>query len=71
MKREIDKKRYADEGEVWVCAACGKYQHGDKYDFPDASCMLNAVLCHDNLKLDENGKLLPGGATLIEEKENE
>jgi len=59
-------KRFADVGEVWVCRYCGKYVHGDRYDFDDPSCMLNAVLCYDDLKLDENGNLLPGGATPIE-----
>lgn len=60
-------KRFADVGEVWVCRYCGKYVHGDRYDFDDPSCMLNAVLCYDDLKLDKNGNLLPGGAIPIEE----
>lgn len=65
----MSKKWFADVGEVWVCPYCGKYQHGDRYDFNDPACMLNAVLCYDDLKLDENGKLLPGGATPIEEED--
>jgi hypothetical protein len=39
------EKRIAEDGEVWVCAACGKTWPGDRYDAPDASCFLYANLC--------------------------
>lgn len=28
--------------EIWVCAACGKTQEYDRYQFPDVSCFLNS-----------------------------
>ena len=40
----------AEEGQTWVCAACGKTSK-DKYGFQkidrgwDESCMMNSVLC--------------------------
>ena len=42
----------APEGQLWVCAACGKTsrdRYGEKKisDGWDESCMLNAVLCYD------------------------
>lgn len=42
----------APEGQIWVCAACGKRSR-DRYGEQridsgwDESCMLNSVLCHD------------------------
>ena len=42
----------APEGQVFVCAACGK-QSQDRYGFKrisqgwDESCMLHAVLCYE------------------------
>lgn len=36
----------APEGQVWVCAACGK--HGkNRVKIGDESCFMNAVLCHE------------------------
>jgi transposase-like protein len=46
----------APEGQVWVCAACGK-QSKDKYGYQkisrgwDESCMLNSVLCYDKQRI--------------------
>ena len=43
----------APEGQVWVCAACGK-QSRDRYGYGwDESCMLHAVLCFE--QKNENG----------------
>lgn len=39
----------APQGTIYVCGACGKTAR-DIYDGPrgwDESCMLNAVLCHE------------------------
>lgn len=56
-------KRFAGEGQIWVCGACGK-THSDRYGCEgegspgwDESCMLNAVLCHDAKRFDEDGIL--------------
>lgn len=53
----MSEDRFAPEGAVWVCAACGK-THKDQYGIEgegspswDESCMLNAVLCHETPKL--------------------
>jgi hypothetical protein len=52
-KASPDGNHVAPEGQVYVCAACGKTSR-DKYGFQkisrgyDESCMLNAVLCYDN-----------------------
>lgn len=52
--------RFAPDGEVFVCACCGK-QSRDLYGSEaisagwDESCMLNAVLCYDRKRFDENG----------------
>lgn len=47
----MGKPRFAREGTIWVCAACGK-THKDRYGNEgdgdrgwDESCMLHAVLC--------------------------
>lgn len=37
--------RISGPEEIWVCQACGRTKEGDRYDFNDISCMLNAVLC--------------------------
>jgi len=42
-------ERYAPEGKMWVCHACGKFskdRYGDGESSWDESCMLNSVL-HD------------------------
>lgn len=45
--------RIAPEGAIWVCGACGKTAkdrygiEGEKSRGWDESCMLNAVLCHE------------------------
>lgn len=53
--------KFAPAGAVYVCACCGKTSsnlYGEGARGWDESCMLNAVLCHDKQKLDENGNLL-------------
>lgn len=43
----------APEGQIWVCAACGKTtkdNHGNERGW-DESCMLNAVLCHEQQRV--------------------
>lgn len=49
----------APNGQVWVCAACGK-RSKDRYGEQkislgwDASCMMNAVLCfEDKIEVEE------------------
>ena len=55
--------RFAPEGAVWVCAACGKTakdQYGIEGEHSrgwDESCMLNAVLCHDKPHIGKIGQL--------------
>ena len=51
----------APPGQVWVCGACGKRSR-DLYGnhclsrWWDVSCVLNAVLCHeDKLTINDNG----------------
>jgi transposase len=56
-----DDERFAREGTIWVCAACGKTakdRYGDGTSSWDESCMLNSVLCHAEKMPDENGRLL-------------
>ena len=54
-------KRYAPEGYVWVCAACGKVSHTDRYgpkgkSWWDASCVMNSVLVkEENITYNEEG----------------
>ena len=40
---EKDPTRFCNEDEQWVCIHCGKHVDNDRYDFADASCMLNAI----------------------------
>lgn len=52
-----DGKELAPDGQVWVCAACGKRARS-RYGFNvvggstvidrgwDTSCMMHAILCH-------------------------
>ena len=56
--------RFAPEGAIWVCAACGKTSKYDSYGIDgehsrgwDESCALNAVLCHDRQHIDSTGTL--------------
>ena len=49
-------QRFAPDGAIWVCRACGK-THKDQYGVEgegsrdwDESCALNAVLVHDRKK---------------------
>lgn len=56
-------ERFAEKGQLWVCGACGK-THTDRYGIEgkgspgwDESCMLNAVLCHDAKRFDDDGIL--------------
>ena len=45
-------ERFAGDGEIWVCAACGKTakdQYGIEGEHSygwDESCTINSVLCH-------------------------
>lgn len=56
-------ERFAPEGAIWVCQACGK-THSDKYGIEgagsrgwDESCMLNAILCHQNKRVSPGGMI--------------
>lgn len=41
------KKKYdAPDGQIWVCAACGKHNK-NRVDVGDESCFLNATLCYE------------------------
>ncbi len=68
------RDRFAKPGTVWVCAACGKTST-DLYGMEgkhsrgwDESCMLHAVLCHDDQRLDDLGRArwLPVGEAASE-----
>jgi hypothetical protein len=48
------RDRIAPAGTIWVCGACGKTSR-DRYGDADSrgwdsSCMLHAVLCHEERK---------------------
>jgi hypothetical protein len=56
--------RFAPEGTVWVCGACGK-THKDRYGIEgkgsrswDESCMLNAILCMEEPVVEPSGKIV-------------
>ncbi|MDR3502905.1 MAG: hypothetical protein P4L79_10005 [Legionella sp.] len=56
--------RFAREGTIWVCAACGK-THKDRYGMEgegsrgwDESCMMHAVLCDEKQRPDLNGQMM-------------
>jgi hypothetical protein len=57
-----DGPRIAPDGQVWVCAACGKTSK-DRYGDDksswgwDESCMLNSVLCYADKRFNETGVL--------------
>ena len=59
-----DNDRFAPEGMIWVCGACGKTSrdlYGDDPTNPlgwDESCMFNAVRCIEaSIVRDENGRI--------------
>ena len=66
--------KVAPEGQIWVCAACGK-RSKDKYgEQPidqgwDVSCMLNAVLVYK--KPNEEGLYIPVAEDSAKENINE
>lgn len=50
--------RMAPEGQIFVCGACGKTSkdlYGGQNSRWDESCMMNAVLCHENSIKKQNG----------------
>lgn len=54
--------RDAKEGQIFICACCGKRSmdlYGDKAIDSgwDESCIMNAVLCYAEKKFDEHGVL--------------
>ena len=62
-----EEKRFAPEGYLWVCCACGKtaedlYGLEGKYSYLwDESCMLNASLfSKEELIYDERGERVVG-----------
>lgn len=57
----MTETRFAPEGAIWVCGACGKTHH-DQYGIEgngspgwDESCALNAVLCHEKKHVGSSG----------------
>jgi len=66
----------APEGQVFVCCACGK-RSKDKYgDHPidlgwDASCMMHAILVHeDTINIGPNGRVIRAEAVDIPKPED-
>jgi hypothetical protein len=59
--------RIALDGQVYVCGACGKRSR-DLFGFQkisygyDESCVLNAVLCHDDPEADRDARMRRGEA---------
>jgi hypothetical protein len=59
----MSKDRFAPEGAVWVCGACGKTakdrygMEGEQSPGWDESCMLNSTLCHSERHIGEKGLL--------------
>lgn len=55
-------EKIAPEGKIWVCSVCGKTARSnygtDASPGWDASCMLNAVLCHQEKRIDPKDGLL-------------
>ena len=56
--------RFAPEGAIWVCGACGKTAR-DQYGLEgthspgwDESCMLNAVLCREDSLHRKDGRVV-------------
>lgn len=49
----MDTERFAPDGKIWVCGACGKTARdlygleGQNHSGWDESCMLNSVLCNE------------------------
>ena len=60
----MSKERFAPDGAVWVCGACGKtaqdrYGIKGQYDRGwDESCALNAVLVHKAKHFNDRGELV-------------
>ena len=55
--------RFAPDGAIWVCGACGK-THKDQYGIEgagspgwDESCMLHAILCHEGRHVSPGGMI--------------
>ena len=47
----MDDKRFAENGEIWVCGACGKTakdRYGDGNSSWDESCFMNSILCKES-----------------------
>lgn len=61
LGKAMDKfdDRYAPDGQVWVCAACGKTsprdRFGDRHSSQgwDVSCTLTSVLCYEERDEDD------------------
>ncbi len=62
MQEQKDGNAIADEGEVFVCGACGK-RSKDRYGFQkidhgwDESCMMHAILVIESSIQLENGRV--------------
>lgn len=63
-QEEKDPGRYASEGMVWVCMACGKISPYDRYGDKqstrgwDVSCMMNSQLIpEDKIVKGEDGRV--------------
>lgn len=57
--------RFAKEGYVWVCQACGKVSPYDRYGdassdkWWDSSCVLSSIMVREDcLVRDENGRVI-------------
>lgn len=54
----MPEDRYAPDGQIWVCSACGKIARdlygleGEHSQGWDESCVLNAVLCYEMRHVD-------------------
>lgn len=55
-------ERFAPNGTIWVCGACGKTA-SDRYGIEgehsrgwDESCALNAILCHEAKSFNDKGE---------------
>lgn len=72
-----DKERYAPEGKMWVCVACGKYSKYDRFNSKecpwwDESCVLNSILVDsDKVKFNEYGVVVECVAEFEEVKNDE
>lgn len=54
-----DEERFAPEGQIWICGACGKTakdRYGDPGSSWDESCFLKSVLVYEaSIKRGPNG----------------